>query len=155
MLHMHTLNSHKKTGLQQLKHISDQFSSFSNTFSIINTPKMFMQVILRVKEERRSGLFWISWRVCVWRLLIGWWFQLDGHKREFITHWFLPFLIDWNDKRVWIWALSYLVWRRQADVYCGVHRRVPVRRLQMCSIWLQLWLLSFRYRDHVHRRRFR
>lgn len=52
--------------------------------------------------------------------------------------------------RLWVRALGYLVWRRQADMYCGVDRRVPVRRLHMCFC---PWLLFFRYRNHKHRRR--
>lgn len=55
--------------------------------------------------------------------------------------------------RLWIWALLYLVWRRQADMYCGVHRRLPVRRLHMCFMCFCLWLLFFRYRYHKHWRR--
>lgn len=38
-------------------------------------------------------------------------------------------------------------------MYCGVDRRVPVRRLHMCSMCFCLWFLFFRYRNHKHRRR--
>lgn len=71
---------------------SSTFQIIPQHFSIlyvINTSKCWcLQVIFKVEEddeEGGSGLFWVTWRLCVWRLLIGWWLKLDGRKQFYYT----------------------------------------------------------------------